>query len=88
MKIQQIVDNIRNRTLNVPAFQRGYVWRDDRIASLMDSLYRGYPIGIITTWKQAQDNAPAVDMVVDGQQRVASIYACYTDEPPPTYEEG
>ena len=88
MKIQQIVDNVQNKTLNIPSFQRGYVWPDKNIAALMDSLYRGYPIGIITTWKQpslAMDMA--VDMIVDGQQRIASIYACYKDSTPPTYGE-
>ena len=85
MKIQQIVDNILNGTLNIPSFQRGFVWRHGRIAALMDSLYRGYPIGIVTTWKQAESSGAAVDMVVDGQQRMASIYACYTDTYPPTY---
>ena len=87
MKIQQIVDNIKNSTLNIPSFQRGYVWPDKNIAALMDSLYLGYPIGIITTWKQPDGNSLAVDMVVDGQQRLASIYACYKDTAPPTYEE-
>ena len=87
MKIQQIVDNVQNSTLNIPSFQRGYVWPDKNIAALMDSLYRGYPIGIITTWKQPDANSLAVDMVVDGQQRIASIYACYKDTAPPTYRE-
>ena len=85
MKIQQIVDNVANGTLNIPSFQRGYVWPDARIAKLIDSLYHGYPIGVITTWTQAQNDGNAVDMVVDGQQRIASIYACFTDTPPSTY---
>ena len=87
MKIQQIVDNIANGTLNIPSFQRGYVWPDKNISALMDSLYLAYPIGIITTWKQVEADGPAVDMVVDGQQRLASIYACYADCAPPTYGE-
>ena len=85
MKIQQIVDNVSNGTLNIPSFQRGYVWKADRLAKLIDSLYHGYPIGVITTWTQTQETGAAVNMVVDGQQRIASIYACYTDNAPATY---
>ena len=87
MKIQQIVDDIKNDTLSIPPFQRGFVWPPKFIEFLMDSLYRGYPIGVITTWKQAGNTDKSIDMVVDGQQRTASIYACCTDKPPPTYTD-
>ncbi len=82
MKIQQIVDNIDNGSLDVPSFQRCYIWKKDRITKLIDSLYRGYPVGVITTWTQGQGRS---DMVVDGQQRTSSIYACFKDAAPATY---
>ena len=87
MKIQQIVDSVFNGTLNIPSFQRGYVWQPARQAKLIDSLYHDYPIGVITTWTQVQGNGngTAIDMVVDGQQRIASIYVCCTDTAPATY---
>lgn len=85
MKIKQIVDNVTNRALNIPSFQRGYVWQPDRMVKLMDSLYQDYPISGITTWAQQQPNSSPIDMIVDGQQRVASIYACITGDVPDTY---
>ncbi len=87
MKIQQLVDNVHHNTLKIPPFQRGFVWNEQRIVSLMDSLYRRFPIGIITTWQQADSDGHAVELIVDGQQRIASIYACYTGKAPPTYQE-
>ena len=48
----------------------------------MDSLYREYPVGVITTWETNSGQ-----MIVDGQQRIGSIYACCTDEVPETYRD-
>ena len=31
--------------IRIPAFQRGFVWDDERIIYLIDSLYKGYPVG-------------------------------------------
>lgn len=35
----------------LPAFQRDYVWDEDDVKSLIDSIIRGYPIGAIILWK-------------------------------------
>ena len=48
----------------------------------MDSLYREYPVGVITTWETENGQ-----LIVDGQQRIGSIYACCTDEVPETYRD-
>ena len=37
----------------LPAMQRPFVWKDDRIAKLIDSLLRGFPIGTALLWKTA-----------------------------------
>jgi Protein of unknown function DUF262 len=37
----------------LPAMQRPFVWKDDRIAKLIDSLLRGFPIGTVLLWKTA-----------------------------------
>ena len=41
----------------------------------MDSFYREYPIGCVTVW----DTENGKQLIIDGQQRLSSIYACYTD---------
>lgn len=37
----------------LPAMQRPFVWKDDRITKLIDSLLRGFPIGTVLLWKTA-----------------------------------
>ncbi len=39
-----------NNTLFLPAIQRDFVWQDDRIFTLFDSILRNYPIGAISLW--------------------------------------
>lgn len=81
MRIQQFISRIENRGLHLPTFQRGYVWQPAAAAKLMESLYLEYPVGVITTWETKKGQ-----LIVDGQQRIASIYACCTDEVPTTYD--
>ena len=52
MKIAVIIDKIGLGSIRLPDFQRGYVWKADHASCLLDSLYREYPIGIITLWSQ------------------------------------
>ena len=82
MKIHQFINRIKNGGMHLPTFQRGYVWQPAAAANLMDSLYREYPVGVITTWETENGQ-----LIVDGQQRIGSIYACCTDEVPETYHD-
>ena len=82
MKINQFISRIKNGGMHLPVFQRGYIWPPTTAATLMDSLYREYPVGVITTWETNSGQ-----MIVDGQQRIGSIYACCTDEVPETYRD-
>ena len=82
MKIHQFISRIKNRGMHLPTFQRGYVWQPAAAANLMDSLYREYPVGVITTWETENGQ-----LIVDGQQRIGSIYACCADEVPETYRD-
>ena len=65
--------------------------------SFLTSLYRGYPTGSFLIWKTpepgkvrgAQDLDPEskyFELILDGQQRLTSIYALMTGGPPPFYE--
>lgn len=83
---------IEQGELKVPQFQRDFVWSIDASAKLMDSIVKGYPIGAFTFWKTKDrlrsvkniggltlPDSPAndfVNYVLDGQQRITSIYAC------------
>ena len=45
MQVSAILDNIDRGGLSLPMFQRGYVWTRPQVKKLMQSLYRGYPVG-------------------------------------------
>lgn len=49
--IRDIIEDINSRKIYLPAIQRKYVWGDDQIVRLMDSIMLGYPIGTFLFWK-------------------------------------
>jgi hypothetical protein len=53
--IRTIIDDVNCRRLYLPAIQRKYVWGDNQITRLMDSIMRGYPIGTFLFWKVKKD---------------------------------
>lgn len=90
--IESIKYQIEQGELKVPQFQRDFVWSIESSAKLMDSIVKGYPIGAFTFWKTKDrlrsvknigglslPDSPSSDFVnyvLDGQQRITSIYAC------------
>ena len=96
MKISTILDKIDEKQLFVPAFQREYVWKRDDAKLLIDSLIKEYPTGTMLTWETHQPpeikgphkyNAKqgAVRLLLDGQQRVTTLYMLIRGELPPYY---
>ena len=94
MKISTILDKVDEKQLFVPAFQREYVWKRDDAKLLIDSLIKEYPTGTMLTWKTDQPpelkgphkyNAKqgAVRLLLDGQQRVTTLYMLIRGELPP-----
>jgi hypothetical protein len=91
--IRTTIEKILSGSIRIPAFQRGFVWSTDNISFLMDSIYREYPIGSILLWRtrekleKERDLGPfslpepekdyPVDYVLDGQQRLTSIFAVF-----------
>lgn len=51
MSIYQLVNEISNGEIVLPAIQRDFVWDTDQIEKLFDSLFRGYPVGIVLLWE-------------------------------------
>lgn len=95
-KIDKIITRINTGDIKIPAFQRAYVWKQEQILNLMDSIIRNYPIGSILLWSTSEklkhtrniagysipDNAEEypVNYVLDGQQRISTIYATFSDK--------
>ena len=95
-KLAAILYQIDSGTVLLPEFQRGYVWNRDQVRGLMRSLYLGYPVGSLLTWEtQAEGSAvrgdasaaPAVRvLMLDGQQRVTSLYGVTRGRPPSFFQ--
>ncbi|CAF4563383.1 unnamed protein product [Rotaria sp. Silwood1] len=93
-KLDKIITRIDSGDIKIPAFQRGYVWKPSQILDLLDSIYKNYPIGSVLLWTTNEtlkhsrniagykipenpDEYP-VNYVLDGQQRISSIYATFS----------
>jgi hypothetical protein len=96
MKISTILDKIDGNQLFVPAFQREYVWKRDDAKQLIDSLVKEYPTGTMLTWETANppelkgphkysETQGAVKLLLDGQQRVTTLYMLINGDIPPYY---
>jgi hypothetical protein len=60
--------------IQIPKFQRSWVWKDSQIKKLIDSIYKGFPIGSLLAYKtdQTRSGKPVIQLV-DGLQRVTAI---------------
>ena len=99
MKIEDILDEIKALALVVPEFQREYVWSKEQAKQLMVSLFLEYPVGSLLVWKtnkppeiknDAIDRKEPVGLwkiLLDGQQRLTTLYLLIKGEIPPYYKE-
>ena len=98
MKISQILDKIDEKQLFIPAFQREYVWRRLDAKNLISSLIKDYPTGTMLTWEtnhppelkgdyKYDSKQGSVKILLDGQQRVTTLYLLMTGNIPPYYKE-
>ena len=53
ISIRRLIGKISSGEIRIPSFQRGFVWEPEAVAFLMDSLFKGYPIGAVLLWTQA-----------------------------------
>lgn len=75
--------------IGLPDIQRPFVWSNAKVRDLFDSMYRGFPVGYLLFWENAQmDGVRAIGpgtkphavpqrLIVDGQQRLTSLYAVF-----------
>lgn len=91
LTVKRILDLARAGVLRVPPFQRPLRWRRADHLLLLDSLYRGYPVGTLLLWQRPAEaervlfgdfsmSAQAISnaqWIVDGQQRITSMVSCF-----------
>ncbi|MEO1254477.1 MAG: DUF262 domain-containing protein [Bacteroidota bacterium] len=96
IQLSTILDQIDSGSIALPEFQRGYVWRREQVRRLMRSLYRGFPVGGLLMWETKTENVDArgdtelaagvVKLLLDGQQRITSLYGIIIGEPPAFFD--
>lgn len=96
MKISTILDHIDNGHMALPEFQRGYVWNRDQVRGLFDSLYRRHPVGGLLVWATESKTAThrgdgplaagVVKLLLDGQQRMTTLYGVVRGKPPKFFD--
>lgn len=95
IKISRLMTKIIEGELKIPPFQRAFVWNQEQVIELLDSIYNDYPIGSVLLWESQEelpsnrevggfnipDKRPELPWtyVLDGQQRITSIFGVFCD---------
>lgn len=90
--IENLVAAVESGSLRLPDIQRPFVWEKVKVRDLVDSIYRGYPVGELMFWNVPGDEdtktigttsktQTAKAKIVDGQQRLTSLYVVLTGQP-------
>ncbi|MEW2519486.1 GmrSD restriction endonuclease domain-containing protein [Actinacidiphila alni] len=102
LPLRKAIERIHDGTMRVPGFQRKFIWEPTSAALLMDSIYKGFPFGSVLLWRTRTalktekelggfklpppEKDYPVDYVLDGQQRLTSIFATFQTELAPMEE--
>ena len=85
-KVIDLLNDVKNGKTGLPDLQRPFVWGDNKVRDLLDSMLKGYPIGYVMLWSTPQSFSKTAhigqenkiyampeDLVIDGQQRLTSL---------------
>lgn len=90
--LSKLIEDIELGEIALPDIQRPFVWKAAKVRDLFDSMFKGFPIGYLLFWHYTKDgsarqigtgqkkNVPRL-LVVDGQQRLTSLYSVLKDRP-------
>lgn len=79
--IETLLTWVKSGEIAIPEIQRPFVWEPAKVRNLLDSLYRGYPIGYLIAWRnptvRLKDGTSSAGkrILIDGQQRVTALMA-------------
>ena len=77
--IETILTWIKSKELAIPEIQRPFVWDSTQVRKFIDSLYNGYPVGFLISWRdptvKLKDGTKSQGkrILIDGQQRVTGL---------------
>ena len=89
--LMHLIEDIKQGNIALPEIQRPFVWSSAKTRDLFDSMYRGYPVGTLLFWETGADvgtrqiggggnEKVAKLLIVDGQQRLTSLFAVLTGQ--------
>nr|WP_198955142.1 DUF262 domain-containing protein [Kineosporia sp. R_H_3] len=79
--VTQLLSDVKSDKIAIPELQRPFVWDSVKVRDLMDSLYKGYPVGYLITWQSVGAKlkggqvAAHQQILIDGQQRITALRA-------------
>ena len=97
LNLGSLLERVRKGAVQLPDFQREWKWDDDRIRSLLASVGRGHPIGVLMTLEVGGDGSSFApkplagvpsgvgepeELLLDGQQRLTSLYQALASNAP------
>ena len=88
-QLSDILSDVLSGRIGLPDLQRPFVWKDNKVRDLYDSMMKGFPIGYIMLWEspsEYEDKKTSIgvgeksykvpkDLVIDGQQRLTALVA-------------
>ena len=79
--VETLLAEVKGGQIAIPELQRPFVWTSTKVRDLMDSLYKGYPVGYLITWQsigaalKGGQAAAHQHILIDGQQRITALRA-------------
>jgi len=79
--IETLLTWVKSGEIAIPEIQRPFVWEATKVRNLLDSLYRGFPVGYLIAWRnptvKLKDGSSSAGkrVLIDGQQRVTALMA-------------
>ena len=85
--IETLLTWIQSEEIAIPEIQRPFVWNAAKVRDFIDSLYSGYPVGYLITWRapdvRLRDGTNSIGkrILIDGQQRITALLAALLGRP-------
>ncbi|UYJ34685.1 MAG: DUF262 domain-containing protein [Oscillospiraceae bacterium] len=79
--VETLLSNIKSGSIAIPEMQRPFVWDSSKVRDLVDSLYKGFPVGYIIVWQNPDvklkdgTKSSGKKVLIDGQQRITAMAA-------------
>ncbi|MDE6227077.1 MAG: DUF262 domain-containing protein [Muribaculaceae bacterium] len=88
--LRQLIQEIKSERIGIPLFQRKFVWNNEQVCQLFDSISKGYPIGSFLIWERDGDWEGTLELltdrqildskpksyILDGRQRLTTFFGC------------